>query len=230
MKINQSLLYFLLKKTFILGVLLVSWSVNADVSKDIGDFFKKRIATINQTLVTQQDTFSKEPESLADFVDLQLIPIWHSSKTLRGLFGKNNWLSLPENSKVALTQEFNNTLQRYVQEGFRHYDGQKLEFVEVKVNKKQTRGLLIVKVIPNVIPSFEVALKLLKEGDDWFLYDVLVKGVSYISIKKDGFRKNFKEQGFEVVLASIRDKNKGYIESKYSKLTTPTGNIKPAND
>lgn len=220
MKTSRLIFNSLLKQVIVFLAVFTSPIVLGNSTSQVTDFFKARVSTINQTLLVEQGRFEQHPEQLASFVDQHLLPLWQSSKTLKGLFGKKHWLSFSEGAKSSLKQGFNNTLQRYVQEGFSHYDGQRLEFVGVKFNKKQTRGRLTVKIIPNLVPSFNVDLKIYKERDSWFLYDVMVKGVSYISIKKDSFRKMLQEQGIETVIASIRTKNQGFIASKISEVTT----------
>ncbi|MGX5201589.1 MlaC/ttg2D family ABC transporter substrate-binding protein [Aliikangiella sp. IMCC44632] len=177
-------------------------------------YFKLEITEINQLLRSQQASFEQYPERLVKFVDERLLPLWSASTTLTGMLGKTSWNSLSPQEKAALNQGFNNTIQRYVQEGFQQYDGQQFNFVELKLNKSETLGLLTVEFVPNVLPSFNVDFKVRKVAQQWLLYDVLVQGVSYIKLKKGGYREQFKQGGVKRVLAEINDKNQGFMASQ----------------
>jgi len=185
--------------------------------------FKRSILKINQSLKVSQRRFEQSPIELAKFVDAELLPLWASHKTLSALVGLKSWRQMPISSRQALQTSFNNTLQRYVQEGFDHYDGQTIEFVGVRLNKRQNRGYLTIKVVPNLLPSFNIDLRIgLFEDDhneaDWYLYDAMVQGVSYVTLKKDDYRHRLQE-GVGALITSIDQKNQGYLPSHHTLET-----------
>ena len=216
--------YFIFQKFFrffgfSLASLLITTNAHASslaepVKPSLEQHYIEQIRHINQTLIENQSEYEAKPKLLAEFVDDSVLPLWNSAKTLRGLFGKKNWLALSSENQYGLVKGFNDTIQRYVQEGFSLYDGQQLEFVKLKLNKKQTRGLLTIKVIPNILPEFDVNFKIALENGQWQLYDILVQGVSYVTLKKDSFRNQYKNHGLNAVIKSIIEKNKGYVESR----------------
>jgi|GEM_PF-1160596 len=210
-----------LKSLLVLVLLMLPGFASATHQEQVESFYRIQISTINQTLKTNQSLFEQSPLELAAFVDNTLLPLWNSSKTLKGLFGKSHWQSLSEIERQQLMKGFDDTIQRYVQEGFALYDGQELEFVGLKFNKSSTKGILTIKVIPNLIPSFNVDFKIARVDKSWHLYDIYVQGISYISLKKDSFRKQLEEQGVIGVLGEIQAKNDGYIKSQpQQKLST----------
>jgi len=210
-----------MKSLLVLVLLMLPGFASATHQEQVESFYRIQISTINQTLKTNQSLFEQSPLELAAFVDNTLLPLWNSSKTLKGLFGKSHWQSLSEIERQQLMKGFDDTIQRYVQEGFALYDGQELEFVGLKFNKSSTKGILTIKVIPNLIPSFNVDFKIARVDKSWHLYDIYVQGISYISLKKDSFRKQLEEQGVIGVLGEIQAKNDGYIKSQpQQKLST----------
>ena len=181
-------------------------------------FFMDKVTRINQTLAARQAEFKAEPIKLVEYVDVELIPLWSSSKTMRGLVGAKSWKTLSEVNQSQLTASFNNTLQRYVQEGFKQYDGQSVKFVKLKLNSKKTRGILTLEVVPNLLPSFNIDLKVGSNNGEWQIYDALYQGVSYISLKKEKVREILKEQGIQALLKDYSDKNQGFVPSRAIKL------------
>jgi len=175
--------------------------------------FIDQIELINKTLEAKQYDFKKNPIKLVSYVDKQLIDIWSSERTMRGLLSSKNWKTLSLEQQKNLSKAFDDTLQRYVQEGFKSYDGQEIEFVNLKLHPKKLRGLLTVKVIPNLLPSFNIHLKVEHKDNKWKFYDIMVQGVSYITVKKDSIRNIFKEGGANSVLNDFVSKNQGFIPS-----------------
>ncbi len=191
-------------------------SAKTTLEVDLERHFSALIAHINDSLKLNQNEFSVSPQMLAAFVDESLIPIWSSNQLLKQLFSKNIWEKLPAQEQRLLKAGFYNTLQRYVQEGFAYYDGQTFELVKIRLNTKQTRGYLKIKLIPKNLPSFELDFKIGLFEKNWCVYDVLVKGISYISMKKDDYRQLMKKQGVVGVLKWIDEKNKGFFPSRLS--------------
>lgn len=175
------------------------------------------IREINNTLQSRESEFKKSPNALAEFVDDTLVDIWSAEKTMTGLTGRKQWNSLKEADKAAMVQVFNDTLQRYVQEGITLYDGQTVDFIELKLSPKQTRGLLTIEVNPRVMPSFNIDLKVVIDENRWGIYDILIQGVSYIQLKRNEVRAIIKEKGHQAVIAAFREKNTGFIPSSKNK-------------
>ena len=186
---------------------------NTFQSDDYERHFIEQIESINKTLDARQKEFKESPIKLVSYVDKQLIPMWSSEKTMRGLLSGKNWKTLSDEQKKELSKVFDDTLQRYVQEGFKSYDGQEIEFVKLKLHPKKPRGLLTVKVIPNLLPSFHIHLKVEHKDQNWKIYDVMVQGVSYISLKKNEVRGIFNKGGVRSVLKEFIAKNQGFIPS-----------------
>ena len=182
--------------------------------------FKRSIFKINQSLKVKQQLFERSPLELAKFVDAELLPLWASHKTLSALVGVKSWRQMSISSQQALQTSFNNTLQRSVQEGFDHDDGQTIEFGGVRLNNRKNRGYLTIKVVPNLLPSFNIDLRIgLFEDDqneaDWYLYDAMVQGVSYVTLKKGDYRHRLQE-GVDSLITSIDLKNQGYLPSHHT--------------
>jgi phospholipid transport system substrate-binding protein len=210
---------FLIQSTLLLFVISFSSSLAAEKQintqfHNVESNYKNKIGTINQQLNLKQNIFNQSKQELAKFVDESLLPTWSSTKTLKGLFGKAIWLRLSNDEQQQLVKAFNDTLQRYVQESFEEYDGQQFLFERIKLNKHQNKGYLTIKLIPNLLPSFNIDLKIALIDNQWLIYDAMVQGVSYISLKKDSFRELYKNKSIDGVLAFIKEKNMNFIPSK----------------
>ncbi|WP_196137723.1 phospholipid-binding protein MlaC [Aliikangiella sp. G2MR2-5] len=174
---------------------------------------KRTLNHIDIELQKNHQQFKKSPQLLASFVDSNLIKLWKGDKTLLGMLGKKRWHSLGAWERKQLVQEFNNTLQRYVQMGIHKYDGQKVEFNGLKVNQSGSRALLTLKVIPNLLPSFDIQMKLNVKETGWQIYDVMIEGISYVSMKRNEFKNIYEKQGINGIVSELKLKNEGYLPS-----------------
>ncbi|MCW8877866.1 MAG: ABC transporter substrate-binding protein [Kangiellaceae bacterium] len=200
-------------------ILLVASSLShANGADEATVYFKGKVSRINQTLAARQAEFKADPTKLVEYVDQELIPLWSSEKTMKGLVGTKNWKQISESNQSKLAASFNNTLQRYVQEGFEEYDGQSVKFVKLRLNSKKSKGILTLEVIPNLLPSFNIDLKVGSKNGNWQIYDVLVQGVSYISLKKEKIRQILDKNGVQALIKDFSDKNQGFMPSSVVKV------------
>lgn len=211
------LCYFIYSPTLLAFTKQPSLDNSTHSQKLVEAHYRQVVHSLNNQMRAKQAELSQSPEKLAKFIDVELLPRWSALKTLKGLLGRKVWETLTEEDFQELTKGFNNTLQRYVQEGFSLYDGQKIEFVKVELNKSASKGLLTLRIIPHVMPSFNVSFRIYQEKGRWFLYDALIQGASYIGLKKDSYRKLHDKQGINGVISLIEEKNKGYWPSSLSK-------------
>ena len=93
-----------------------------------------------------------------------------------------------------------------------YYNGQRVKLVSVKLNEKNTRGLVTIKLEPIYLPAFNVSFKIAYKNKDWQLYDVIVKGISYVKLKKSEYRQIISQQGLDDLLAHLDGKN-GLLEN-----------------
>jgi len=208
--------------------------------------FEKVIQQIDQRLLDDQLVLKTNPTALDAFINQQILSQWDGKRTLKYLVGKKLWQQLTKQDIAALEESFHQTFLRYVREGMGWYDGQRVKTLRVQLNKLHTRGLLTLRVEPVYLPAFNIQFKIApvslditssqnessrpdieklkgKKTDShntsqpWLLYDILVKGISYIKLKKSDYRHIIKNQGFEALLKMMDDKNKVAKEKSSAK-------------
>ena len=171
------------------------------------NYFDQVITHIDTTLLAKHQEFKKDNNQLAQFVDTNILSVWNVELTLKQLIGSKHWKTFNQSEIQALIDRFNQTLHRYVREGMAFYDGQRVKLVTVKLNDKNTRGLVTIRLEPIYLPAFNVSFKIAHKNNDWQLYDVLVEGISYVKLKKNEYRQIISQNGVEGLLAYLDQKN-----------------------
>jgi ABC-type transporter MlaC component len=165
------------------------------------------IELIDKTLLEQQVQLKSNQKLLNQFVEQHILPHWNVELTLKQLIGSRHWKALSQKEIVAVKQAFVDTLNRYIAEGMKFYDGQRIKFVSAKTNTKNTRGFLTLKLEPIYLPSFNVSFKIANKTGQWMLYDVMVEGISYVKMKKGEYRQLITKHGLDGLLAHLDKKN-----------------------
>ena len=182
-----------------------------DVAKtaqnEVNNYFVQAVSKIDNLLFTQQKTLKLEPLKLNEFVNAELLPLWNSERTLKQLLGRSKWKALTAKEVDRLKQIFAQTMHRYINEGMKFYDGQRIKLSSVKLNKAQTKGIATIEISPIYLPAFKISFKIFKSDDQWQLYDILVEGISYVKMKKNEYRRIAEQQGVDKLIAYLDEKN-----------------------
>lgn len=169
--------------------------------------FDQVISHIDTTLLEKHEKFKSDNNQLIQFVDLNILSVWDVELTLKQMIGGKRWKSFTPTEIQALKYRFNQTLHRYVREGMAFYDGQRVKLVSVKLNAKETRGLVTIRLEPIYLPAFKVSFKIVHRENNWQMYDVLVEGISYVKMKKAEYRQIVNQKGVDGLLAHLDEKN-----------------------
>ncbi len=193
--------------------------------------FSQVVQAIDQDLIARQQALKADSLLLETFVKQQILPQWDSRRTLKQLVGNQVWKNLTDEEIAALELRFEQTINRYVREGMNFYSGQRIKLQRVQFNKKQTRGLLTIRLEPIYLPAFNIQFKIAPKslsdasmpmtipdsqkskpdnqnhGSRWLLYDILVEGISYVKLKKNEYRRIIKDKGIQGLLQMLDEKN-----------------------
>ena len=104
------------------------------------------------------------------------------------------------------------TLIRYAFESLSFYGGQKLSVIDIKVNEQQTLAWLKINMESPRFPDIHLDLLLKRTFDSqWRGVDFKFKGITYVNLKKNSYRQDFKDFKFEGLLKKLGNKNKMFF-------------------
>lgn len=174
----------------------------------LDQYFENKLNHLNAQLIENKDSLKNDHKKLEDFVNIEVLPLWSSSTTLKALLSTKEWNKIPPEKQNQLITSFNQTLHRYVREGMKFYDNQRFFFVSTKLSKNGGRGLLEINIEPEYLPSIIVTFRMTKIAESWKLYDVMLQGISYVKMKRLEFRRINSESGIDAVISHLKNKNK----------------------
>ena len=177
------------------------------------DEFEQLFVSVTDQLSNRQDKYVNDPIAYHAFLMSTVVELWDSSSTTRALLGKKHYESLAKEQRIELISAVDETLIRYAFEGLESYSGQVFKVDDVVINEEKGMGWVQVLMVSPVIPdiNLDLLIKRTPQGS-WRAVDVRVKGITYVTIKKHGYREIFEEKGFDSLLVNLSDKNKEYFK------------------
>ena len=183
-----------------------------DARQSVIDEFEKLFVSVTDQLSNRQDKYINDPIAYHAFLMSTVVELWDSSSTTRALLGKKHYESLAKEQRIELISAVDETLIRYAFEGLESYSGQVFRVDDVVINEEKGMGWVQVLMVSPVIPDINLDLLIKRNPQgDWRAVDVRVKGITYVAIKKHGYREIFEEKGFDSLLVNLSDKNNEYF-------------------
>ena len=183
-----------------------------DARQSVTSEFEQLFVSVTDQLSNRQDKYINDPIAYHAFLMSTVVELWDSSSTTRALLGRKHYESLTKEQRSALISAVDETLIRYAFEGLESYSGQVFKVDDVVINEEKGMGWVQVLMVSPVIPdiNLDLLIKRTPQGD-WRAVDVRVKGITYVAIKKHGYREIFEEKGFDSLLLNLSDKNNEYF-------------------
>jgi ABC-type transporter MlaC component len=183
-----------------------------DAKQSVTAEFEELFGSVTDQLSYRQDKYINDPIAYHAFLISTVVELWDSSSTTRALLGKKHYESLAKEQRIELISAVDETLIRYAFEGLESYSGQVFKVDDVVINEEKGMGWVQVLMVSPVIPDINLDLLIKRSPqENWRAVDVRVKGITYVTIKKHGYREIFEEKGFDSLLVNLSVKNKEYF-------------------
>ena len=129
------------------------------------------------------------------------------------MIGNDIFNSLSNLQFKELSRALEVTLIRYAFESLSFYGEQKLNVIDIKLNEQQTLAWLKINMDSPRFPDIHLDL-LLKRTDhrEWRGVDFRFKGITYVNLKKNSYRQDFKDLNFQGLLRSLMIKINCFLE------------------
>ena len=170
------------------------------------------VKKVTSDLIANHKIYLEYPDEYWNFLKDTFLDNWDFGATTKALIGNEISNSLSKSQFKALSRTLEVTLIRYAFESLSFYGEQKLNVIDIKLNEQQTLAWLKINMDSPSFPDIHLDL-LLKRTDDnqWKGADFRFKGITYVNLKKNNYRQNFKEFKFLGLLESLENKNKMFF-------------------
>lgn len=203
---------------FILSLLLITSNSMAAVKPSIQPpdemlkiATKKMLRSINEN----RAEIKQSPEKLKSLVEEIILPHLDFIAASKAVMGKY-WRRAAKEQKIKFIRQFRLLLLRFYSSALSEYlngrdkdlDENLIHYFPIKLKDDDKTLTVRAEVKPDSggqpIP-IRYRMHLTKKG--WKIYDVSVEGISMITTYKNNFATQFKTQGIDALIASLKEKN-----------------------
>ena len=182
--------------------------------KDILHHYEFLLAErVTNNLLINIEVYRESPNKYWNFLKETFIANWDFDATTKALIGNEISNSLSKSQLKALSRTLEVTLIRYAFESLSFYGEQKLNVIDIKLNEQQTLAWLKINMDSPSFPDIHLDLLLKRKGDNqWKGADFRFKGITYVNLKKNSYRQDFKDSKFVGLLKKLDNKNKLFFK------------------
>lgn len=158
-------------------------------------------------LKTEKTAVQQNSDRLIQIVDQIIMPHVDIEETAKRILAKN-WRTMTSTQRQQFTKEFEIQLIRTYSAAFRSYDQQHIVFVGTRPNPQDPHRTEVRSLIKEAGQTdIPVNYRLLKKGQEWKVYDIIVEGISIVSSYRTQFNDAIAREGIDQVIRNMHQKN-----------------------
>lgn len=115
-----------------------------------------------------------------------------------------HWRKRTEEEKREFIPLFGKLVERAYMDKVENYSGEKVSYLDERI--KGDYGLVKAKVVTNANQEIAVDYRLRNKGDDWFVYDVNIEGVSLVNNYRVQFNNIIRKSSYEDLVKRLKEK------------------------
>jgi len=126
----------------------------------------------------------------------------------------NHWKELNSEEQNTFTSLFSQ-LQKFVYlDKLKQYSDEKVEFTKQSIKNNKA---LVFSSIANNTGNINIVYRMYKKQDQWFVYDVIIDGISLVKNYRKQFSAIIEEKKFSGLIAKLEEKIDTIIEQEKGK-------------
>jgi len=142
-------------------------------------------------------------------VDNILLPHVDLTGMARSVLGRDVWKSATDAQKQKFTAEFKDLLIRTYASAFSKYSNQTVEIFPIRggLSADQTRVQVNSQIVQQDGPPIPVNYRLVKQGNDWKVYDFSVEGISMLESFHSQFANELNQGNLDQLINRLAQHN-----------------------
>lgn len=153
------------------------------------------------------DTLKNNSSELYKLVNRFIVPHADFVEMAKWVVGRNAWQAADASTQQAFVEEFKTLVVRSYAGALLGYTDQRVEFLPLRTSTNKERIQVSTLVKDGVKKPLRMDYRVLKFGNGWKIYDIIIEGVSLMQGYRAQFATEAKEGGLKAVINQIRKHN-----------------------
>lgn len=159
-------------------------------------------------LQRNQATLKNKPQIVYGIVNQILLPHVDVMSMSSRALGRDAWINASPNQRQAFAQQFVTLLIRTYSSALAQYTNERVNFLPMRgVYSDQPRVQVNSVIVRESGPSINLSYRLMREGEQWMLYDFSVDGVSIIESFRSQFAGELQQSGLNGLITKLAQHN-----------------------
>jgi phospholipid transport system substrate-binding protein len=189
----------------LLSALLLAQSVWA--YDDPLQLVKSTANGVLEKVVASKAALNENPSLVYELVSDEVLPHFNFTKMTQSAMGKY-WRRATEAQKSDLQEQFRLLLVRTYGVALLNYSGQEIQYMPVKPGSDSSLVTIETKVSEQASgPEIPVDYRLVKDGSNWKVYDVVIDGISLVSNYRTSFSGEIRRSGISGLIETLKIHN-----------------------
>lgn len=152
------------------------------------------------------------PQRVYKVVERLVLPHVDFAEMARWVVGRNAWNSVDEKTQQTFIREFRTMVVRNYARSLLKYTDQEIEFLPLRSSGGSR--IQVSSIVYNNGSEIHMNYRLVKHGNSWMVYDIIVEGVSLMQGYRSQFAQDIESGGVAAAIRTMqgRNNNNGYDE------------------
>lgn len=165
-------------------------------------------AHLIQQLEIHKTDIDDNHDLVVSIIKKALLPSVDVDYMAKSVVGPQAWRAATAEQQTVFTKEFVTMVTNNYARLFSAYSDQSIQFMPLRVDPNKVSRLEVKSIVEaSSKNSFKVYYKLLKEGDQWYIYDFSIDGISMIESYKSQFAPVLSDSGLTGLISSMQRHN-----------------------
>jgi phospholipid transport system substrate-binding protein len=150
----------------------------------------------------------KDLKSIYALVDKYILPYVDFNEMSEWVAGRTIWNKASEQTRKEFINAFQVLVVRTYATALNSYTNEKVEFSKQHIDLNKTRIQVSSTIVRHGKENIKLDYRLVKKDNKWYVYDIIIEGVSILQGFQAQFSDEIRQQGLQKVIAQIQQHNK----------------------
>lgn len=189
-----------------LSGILFAFNATANVPQDPIKMLQDVTSNVLQAL--KQNKAPESNKEIYSVVDKFVIPYVDFNEMSEWVSGRNIWRTASDKTRQEFISAFKILTVRTYATALNSYTNEKVEFGKQNLDLSKARIQVSSTIVRTGKENIKLNYRLVKHNDKWFVYDVIIEGVSILQGFQAQFSDKIRQQGLQVVTEQIQEHNR----------------------
>lgn len=189
-----------------LSGILFAFNATANVLQDPIKMLQDVTSNVLQAL--KQNKAPESNKEIYSVVDKFVIPYVDFNEMSEWVSGRNIWRTASDKTRQEFISAFKILTVRTYATALNSYTNEKVEFGKQNLDLSKARIQVSSTIVRTGKENIKLNYRLVKHNDKWFVYDVIIEGVSILQGFQAQFSDKIRQQGLQVVTEQIQEHNR----------------------